>query len=272
MSNDKFLVNIACGDAYVDGWINFDHSPVASSIVKVNLLKGIPCSDGCVDVAYSSHFLEHIPRHKVNYFLSECFRILKQNGVLRLVLPDFEEMAKSYITYRESKSHQEADFLMLEIFDQMVRTAPGGELGCYYTQLKERDPKMISFVRERTGFRVGFDRKGVSWRDRIYQIKKNPISIFHFFEKAYIKFILALLPSAFKDQNVSLATLGERHAWMYDYHVVRQLLISVGFKNVKRYSAVTSSIHDFPFYPLDVDENGNFRKGAESMYIEAIKI
>jgi len=271
MSNNKFLVNIACGNVYVDSWTNFDYFPVAPSIVKVNLLKGIPCSEGCVDVAYSSHFLEHIPRHRVEFFLSECFRILKPNGVLRLVLPDFEEMAKSYIAYRESKSHQEADFLMLEIFDQMVRTTPGGELGCYYAQLKERDPKMISFVRERTGFRIGFDKKGASWKDRIYQIKKNPISILHLVERAYINFVLAFLPSAFKVQNVSLATLGERHAWMYDYHVVRQFLVNVGFDKVKRYSAVTSSIHNFPFYPLDVDEMGYFRKGTASMYIEAIK-
>lgn len=271
MSNDKVFVNIACGDSYIDSWLNLDYSPVSSKVTKVNILGGLPCSDASVDVIYSSHFLEHIPRHKVNQFLIECFRVLKSKGVIRLVLPDFEEMARNYLKYRESGSHQEADFLMLEIFDQMVRTTPGGELGYYYSQLEESDPKMIRFVRERTGFRIGFNKKVSSWRERIFKIKNNPATIFHFVENMYIKLVVKLLPSAFKEQNVSLSEIGERHMWMYDYHVVQKLLLSFGFKSVNRCSAVTSSINEFPFFPLEVDEIGNPRKGEESMYIEAIK-
>ena len=52
---------------------------------------------------------------------------------------------------------------------------------------------------------------------------------------------------------------------------IKKILEEVGFLDVNRVSANTSTIKDFPFYPLDIDDEGKPRKGAESMYVEATK-
>lgn len=79
------------------------------------------------------------------------------------------------------------------------------------------------------------------------------------------------LPRAFRLQNVSLAGVGERHLWLWDFHQLKSALEAVGFIAVQRVSASTSAVADFPFYPLDLDANGQPRKGAQSLYVEASK-
>jgi predicted SAM-dependent methyltransferase len=80
----------------------------------------LPLKREIADLVYSSHFLEHIPYSKVTDFLYEILRILKPGGV-RLVLPDLENMANSYVNLRKLGNHQKADFLVLEMIDQCVR-------------------------------------------------------------------------------------------------------------------------------------------------------
>lgn len=80
-----------------------------------------------------------------------------------------------------------------------------------------------------------------------------------------------MLPPAFREQNVSLANLGECHHWLYDAHSLHQLLRASGFVSIKRCTASTSRYPDFPFHPLDLAADGQPRKGAESLFIEAQK-
>jgi hypothetical protein len=90
-------------------------------------------------------------------------------------------------------------------------------------------------------------------------------------ERLWIRAVIQLLPRAFREQNVSLASLGERHQWLYDLHSLRQLLRASSFVAIECCSASTSRHPDFPFYPLGLAANGQPRKGAESLFIEAEK-
>jgi hypothetical protein len=93
----------------------------------------------------------------------------------------------------------------------------------------------------------------------------------HRLQRVWLRFWLAGLPAAFRAQNVSLAGVGERHHWLWDFHQLQQALEAAGFQGVERRTAATSAIADFPYYPLDLDADGRPRKGAESMYVEAQK-
>jgi len=263
-------VNIACGDVYIDDWLNFDYYPHSVHVEKANLLGSLPVNDCTVDVVYSSHFLEHVPRNKVAGFLKECFRITKPGGVIRLVLPDLEDICHTYLVARESEAHEEADFLMLELLDQCVRTKVGGELGAYYDKLKstvKENTKMVDFVLQRTGF----DIKASIESDAHKKISMTPRKILSKLESLYCRAVLLLLPKAFRTQNVSLAMVGERHSWVYDFYTVKKILEIAGFSDVRKFTSITSYISGFPFHGLDVHENNLPRKGKESMYIEAIK-
>lgn len=151
-------VNLGCGPVYVDSadWLNLDFVTNSKSVLQANLLEKLPVDEGSAKLVYSSHFLEHIPKPQVMHFLAECLRVLKPGGVLRLVLPDLEEMARSYLMFRDAGEHKKADFLVVEMVDQCVRRESGGELGKLYRHLRGSDgsasrTELIDFVRVRTG-------------------------------------------------------------------------------------------------------------------------
>lgn len=149
-------INLACGAVFItgDGWINLDYSTPNPAVQRADSLARLPLSDDSAGLVYSSHFLEHIPRGQVPGFLAECWRILAPGGVLRLVLPDLDNLCRAYLMHRERGEHEKANFLVLEMIDQCVRRESGGELGRMYRQLKsapEQNVELIDFVRERTG-------------------------------------------------------------------------------------------------------------------------
>ena len=149
-------INLGCGPVFVEGpeWINLDFTASSPGVREANLLGRLPLESDTAQVVYASHFLEHIPRADVDAFLRECLRVLRPGGVLRLVLPDLEEMARAYLALRDAGEHERADFLVLEMIDQCVRRESGGELEKLYRRLRAgsaQEGEMIAFVRERTG-------------------------------------------------------------------------------------------------------------------------
>ena len=66
--------------------------------------------------------------------MNECYRVLRQKGILRVAVPDLERIALIYLKALEkanSGSHEWAanyDWILLEMFDQTVRNQPGGEI------------------------------------------------------------------------------------------------------------------------------------------------
>jgi len=267
-------INLACGDTFIDAneWINFDYASSSPAVRKANLLGHLPLKTGSASLVYSSHFLEHIPYSKVPSFIAECYRILQPGGVLRLVLPDFENLCRAYLEKRESGKHREADFIILEIVDQCVRRDSGGELGRFYQTLRGSgtdEDAMIKFVKERTGEDIQASRQSHSYADLSVGTLARKIQ--NRVEQIWIRLVLHLLPRSFREQNVSLASVGELHHWLWDYDQLHNVLNAAGFVAIERRDAQTSSFPNFPFIPLDLDVGGRPRKGAESMYIEAIK-
>lgn len=96
------MLNFACGDRIHNSWENIDFSPYNKYIKKVNLLGKLPYKDNSFDVAYSSHFLEHLSYSNAHKILDEINRILKPNGILRIVVPDLENICKAYISLLEN--------------------------------------------------------------------------------------------------------------------------------------------------------------------------
>lgn len=264
-------INIACGDCYLENWLNFDYTPHSKYVKKANLTDRIPIFDQQANVVYSSHFIEHLPISCIPKFISECFRVIAPRGIIRLVLPDFEELCRTYIKNREVQDHQKADFLMLEIIDQYARLKPGGKLDDYYEKIyNSKNNEMIDYVKKRTGHVIS-NKEHIIFYDKLKKIIYNPSRIMNALEYFYIRALIKLLPPSFREQNVSLTNIGEKHLWAYDFYIIQKLLLDSGFCNIQRMSANTSNIQNFPFFPLDIHEDGSPRKGLESMYIEATK-
>lgn len=273
-------INLGCGSVFVDSsdWLNLDFAPASPTVRKANLLRRLPVANESAWVVYSSHFLEHVPRAMVSGVLLECLRVLQPGGVLRLVVPDLENSAREYLTMREAGAHDKADFVVLELIDQCVRRESGGELGRFYRQLRAHPNAstlpMIDYIRARTGENLLPPGDPVIVEEeggRLRTLRRIPGALRSRIERYWIRLCLLALPAAFCAQNVSLAAVGERHHWLWDFHQIKMALEAAGFVDVQRCSADYSAINDFPFHLLDLDADGRPRKAAVSLYVEARK-
>lgn len=61
---------------------------------------GLPYADETVDIVLASHFIEHLNREDGKKFLRECKRVLKPDGILRLVIPNALTICNKYLEGR----------------------------------------------------------------------------------------------------------------------------------------------------------------------------
>ena len=62
-----------------------------------DLTMKFPWERETVDIIYSSHTLEHFDKEQGEQFLSECYRVLKKNGIIRIVVPDLKGFVEHYL-------------------------------------------------------------------------------------------------------------------------------------------------------------------------------
>ena len=129
----KYL-NLGCGQRFHPSWTNINFASTGDGVIAHNLKHGIPFPDDSFNVVYHSHILEHFPKTEAEPFIKECYRVLRPQGILRVVVPDLEQIAKMYLYCLEQVStgsqkwDQNYQWMLLEMYDQTVRTQPGGEM------------------------------------------------------------------------------------------------------------------------------------------------
>ncbi len=95
VDNKKFY-NIGAGSFRHPAWTNIDyyseHYKKNSIDINYNLLekKPLPLPDRSANVVYSSHTIEHITNEAAQQMFNETFRILKNNGFVRITAPDID--------------------------------------------------------------------------------------------------------------------------------------------------------------------------------------
>ncbi|HLP62689.1 MAG TPA: methyltransferase domain-containing protein, partial [Candidatus Deferrimicrobium sp.] len=94
---EKELLNIGCGDRFHKDWENIDLVPFSADVKKIDILGRLPYRDQSFQAVYCSHMLEHLDRDAAAAFAREVFRILKKNGIFRVLVPDLEQMARLYL-------------------------------------------------------------------------------------------------------------------------------------------------------------------------------
>ncbi len=80
-------LHLGCGQNHKPGWLNVDIFPPAD--LTLDLREEFPFPDVSFSLIYSEHFFEHIEYPTTaKLFLSECNRVLKKDGKIRLAVPD----------------------------------------------------------------------------------------------------------------------------------------------------------------------------------------
>ncbi|HSZ03231.1 MAG TPA: methyltransferase domain-containing protein [Terriglobales bacterium] len=169
-TNAELKINIGCGLSGAPGWCNIDNSPtIPLSRLKLGRLlfrtpawprdvrrhdvkKGLPFADQSVSCIYSSHTFEHFSWAESLAVAKECFRVLRPGGVLRVVVPDLQLIAREYLRDSDPMaSHRFVDRLLLShtIHDLFHR-------GAHHSQMFD-EGSLIALLRQ-----AGFEQPVVS--------------------------------------------------------------------------------------------------------------
>jgi len=256
----RFL-NLGCGSHRHPEWLNADLVPSGPDVLAVDLRQPLPFSAGSFAAVYSSHVLEHLTPGEARGVLAEMFRVTRPGGVIRVVVPDLEGIARQYLATLDevdatgsSTARWKHRWMIVELLDQMVRTTSGGAMGRWWSC----DPvPVLDFILGRVGaeasraIAAGREARSAAGAAAIAEsdiFLTRPVS-----DRRLLRFLSS----------------GERHKWMYDRVSLAEALEAAGFVEPRRMSAVTSRIEGFAGYGLDADQGGTVRK-PDSLFMEAV--
>ena len=145
-SDGKVLVHIGCGTTNSPEFINIDARPLAHvHIVTSDITSLADFGSGTVDLVYMCHVLEHIKKGDLTKVLLEMKRVLKDGGVLRISVPDFDRLIEVYNASAKDMS---------AISNQLM----GGQDHEYNVHYSVFNHRRLSELLKEAGF-----RKVVSW-------------------------------------------------------------------------------------------------------------
>jgi Methyltransferase domain len=98
-------LNWGCGSHVKEGWINSDVKSTPDVDLVADIRKGLPLDTDSIDYAVSVHALPELPYGELVPALEEIRRVLKEEGVLRLVLPDLRRAIDAYLAGDERYFH-----------------------------------------------------------------------------------------------------------------------------------------------------------------------
>lgn len=264
-------VNLGCGANFHPDWINIDAIKQHPSIIAFDLRKKLPFKSDSIDVIYHSHLLEHFESEKAREFLFECFRVLKPGGIMRVVVPDLEQIARLYLDNLQKakkgdrRSIECYDWTVIELLDQVQRNFPGGKMAKYWQSMPL---SVAEFVQARMGDEL------INFRQRLATqgSSRGEISLLNKIKGRIFRITSLLKPSRYSEAiRIGRFRLsGEIHNWMYDEYSLMNILSSAGFIKAKRMRANQSWITDFGKYGLDINGDGKARK-PDSLFMETMK-
>jgi predicted SAM-dependent methyltransferase len=260
-------LNVGCGIKFHPEWVNVDMVSYSPQVKVVDLTKGIPFPDNSFEVVYHSQVLEHIPKEKAADFIKECYRVLKPNGIMRIVVPDLENIVDEYkrllnenLENPTDLSRANYEWIMLEMYDQSVRHYSGGLMAKFI-----RQPNLINeqYIVDRIGY------VGSNFRNSNFRIALSSIPMF----KKAIRYVLnkmkAKLISSEAEELGRFRLDGEIHMWMYDRYSLHQLLKDCGFIDIVKKSPSESDIPQWSEYNLDIKDGVVY--DPASLFMEARK-
>lgn len=284
-ANYSNYLNLGCGHRFHPAWTNVDFVSTAEGVIVADLAKGMPFPDASFDVVYHSHLLEHFSRSEAEPFLRECCRVLRPNGILRVAVPDLEQIVKTYLTALEKVSEGSAEWannyewILLEMYDQAVREHPGGEMAAYLS--RDRIPN-VEFVFKRCGieaeniinharYRRQQAQNPCKQRDHSKRLLGRICRLFRHWSNWRKLLLKIACGSEYEAMQIGRFRMkGEVHRWMYDRYSLLVLMSRCGLKNIKQRTAAESYIPKWAGFNLDTNPDGTIYK-PDSLFVEGIK-
>jgi ubiquinone/menaquinone biosynthesis C-methylase UbiE len=153
------------------GWFALDHKAIRSNAeVIAGTAQDINLHNEMCSAIFCSHVFEHIPHIQLPLVLNEFHRVLKQEGILRILTPDLRKIATAYVTkdinfFQRACSEDENIRTDLGIGGSFMNfiVSPGQDTALFsrnldtfisgYAHLYSYDYEMLKILLENTGFK-----------------------------------------------------------------------------------------------------------------------
>lgn len=90
-------INLGSGIFKLGGWLNVDLDPTHRPDIVADLSRPFPFGNGSADFMHCEDFIDQLELEAGRRFLTECHRVLKPGGALRVLTPDVEKLARLYL-------------------------------------------------------------------------------------------------------------------------------------------------------------------------------
>lgn len=91
--NKSPRLHLGCGPHHLAGWLNADLHAYAAGVIEIDATRTFPLPDNSFAYVFTEHMVEHVPLCESMRCFSECFRVLRPGGVLRVSTPDLAFLA-----------------------------------------------------------------------------------------------------------------------------------------------------------------------------------
>jgi predicted SAM-dependent methyltransferase len=95
-------LHLGCGWNLLPGWLNMDHLPRCREALYLDVRRPFFFHEETFDYIFSEHMIEHMSYHDGLNMLSECQRVLKKGGRVRISTPDLSFLVKLYCDHKSS--------------------------------------------------------------------------------------------------------------------------------------------------------------------------
>ena len=98
-------------------WINGD---LIAGDIYLDARKKLPFPDNSIDFIFAEQFIEHLTSDQSFFFASECLRILRNDGVLRLATPDLDKL---FLVFFDRNPSVDLDIVLKRHFKTLRQTS-----------------------------------------------------------------------------------------------------------------------------------------------------
>ena len=95
-------------------FIDFIYCAKTNNIKYCNASIKIPHKNSTIDIIYSCHMIQHLDWAETLSFFNEALRVLKDNGILRIVIPDSDNYINDYNKERDIDNFVRKTWLVAE--------------------------------------------------------------------------------------------------------------------------------------------------------------
>jgi len=113
-------LHIGCGSNVHRDWLNSDIFPHSDNILHLDGTDTFPFANETIDYIFSEHMIEHISYSNGLAMLSETYRVLRNNGKIRISTPNLQFLID---LYGENKSELQIEYIKWAT-DRFIQSAP----------------------------------------------------------------------------------------------------------------------------------------------------